>query len=96
MRLIRLLFAAKTAIFRAVPLLRDTRVPLLLKLVVVSIGLLIISPLDLFGDVPVLGALDDAALLTLLCMWFVSQASRHVEPVPVGRRSGSTLAIRRA
>jgi uncharacterized membrane protein YkvA (DUF1232 family) len=96
MRLLRLLIAAKTAIFRTVPLVRDVRVPLSLKLVAAAIGLLIVSPLDLFGDVPVLGALDDAALLTLLCMWFVSQASRHVEPVPVRRRSGSALAIRRA
>lgn len=96
MRILRLLFAAKTAIFRTVPLLRDVRVPLSLKLVAAAMGLLVISPLDLFGDVPVLGALDDAALLTLLCMWFVSQAARHVEPVPVRRRSGSLLAIRRA
>lgn len=96
MRILRLLFAAKTAIFRTVPLLRDARVPLSLKLVAAAMGLLVISPLDLFGDVPVLGALDDAALLTLLCMWFVSQAARHVEPVPVRRRSASLLAIRRA
>jgi uncharacterized membrane protein YkvA (DUF1232 family) len=96
MRILRLLFAAKTAIFRTVPLLRDARVPLSLKLVAAAMGLLVISPLDLFGDVPVLGALDDAALLTLLCMWFVSQAARHVEPVPARRRSGSLLAIRRA
>jgi uncharacterized membrane protein YkvA (DUF1232 family) len=96
MRILRLLFAAKTAIFRTVPLLRDARVPLSLKLVAAAIGLLVISPLDLFGDVPVLGALDDAALLTLLCMWFVSQAARHVEPVPVRRRSSSVLAIPRA
>jgi uncharacterized membrane protein YkvA (DUF1232 family) len=96
MRILRLLFAAKTAIFRTVPLLRDVRVPLSLKLVAAAMGLLVISPLDLFGDVPVLGALDDAALLTLLCMWFVSRAARHVEPVPVRRRSGSLLAIRRA
>lgn len=96
MRILRLLFAAKTAIFRTVPLLRDARVPLSLKLVAAAIGLLVISPLDLFGDLPVLGALDDAALLTLLCMWFVSQAGRHVEPVPVRRRSGSMLAIRRS
>ncbi len=96
MRILRLLFAAKTAIFRTVPLLRDARVPLSLKLVAAAMGLLVISPLDLFGDVPVLGALDDAALLALLCMWFVSQAARHVEPVPVRRRSGSLLAIRRA
>jgi hypothetical protein len=59
-----------------------------------SIGLLIIAPLNLFGDSPVLGALDDAALLTLLCVWFVSRAVRRVEPVPAGRRSGSALAVR--
>jgi len=94
MRILRLLYAAKTAIFRTVPLLRDARVPMSLKLVAAAIGLLIISPVDLFGDVPVLGALDDAALLTLLCMWFVSQAARHVEPIPVRRRPGSVLAIR--
>jgi uncharacterized membrane protein YkvA (DUF1232 family) len=76
-----------------VPLLRDARVPMSLKLVAAAIGLLIISPVDLFVDVPVLGALDDAALLTLLCMWFVSQAARHVEPIPVRRRPGSALAI---
>jgi uncharacterized membrane protein YkvA (DUF1232 family) len=96
MRILRLLFAAKTAIFRTVPLLRDARVPLSLKLLAAAIGLLVISTVDLFGDVPVLGALDDAALLTLLCMWFVSQAARYVEPVPVRRRSGSMLAIRRS
>ena len=94
MRLLRLLFAAKTAIFRTVPLLRDGRVPLALKLIAIAIGLVVISPVDLFGDIPVLGALDDAALLTLLCMWFVSQASRHVEPIPVRRRQGNGLALR--
>ncbi|HTA56291.1 MAG TPA: YkvA family protein [Candidatus Acidoferrales bacterium] len=93
MRLIRLLFAAKTAIFRTVPLLRDRRVPLALKLIAAAFALVVISPVDLFGDIPVLGALDDAALMTLLCMWFVSQASKHVEPVPARRRPGSQLAI---
>lgn len=94
MRLLRLLFAAKTAIFRTVPLLRDGRVPLALKLIAAVIALLVISPVDVFGDIPVLGALDDVALLTLLCMWFVSQASKHVEPVPVRPRLGSELAVR--
>ena len=89
-----MLFAAKTAIFRTLPLMRDGRVPLALKLVAAAIALLVISPVDLFSDVPVLGALDDAALLTLLCMWFVSQAGKHVEPVPVRRRTGSQLATR--
>jgi uncharacterized membrane protein YkvA (DUF1232 family) len=83
MRLIRLLLAAKTAIFRTVPLMRDTRVPLALKLIAVAIGILVISPIDIFSDIPVLGALDDAALLALLSMWFVGQAAKHVEPVVV-------------
>ena len=93
MKLLRLLVVSKTAIFRTLPLLRDGRVPLALKLVAAALALLVISPLDLFGDIPVLGALDDAALLTLLCIWFVSQASKHIEPVPVRRRPGSRLAI---
>lgn len=90
----RLFVAAKTAIFRTIPLVRDTRVPLSLKLIAAAIALLVISPIDVFSDIPVLGVLDDAALLTLLCMWFVSQASKHVEPIPVRRRPGSTLATR--
>jgi uncharacterized membrane protein YkvA (DUF1232 family) len=94
MRLARLLLVAKTAIFRTVPLVRDARVPTSLKLIAAAIALLVISPIDVFSDIPVLGALDDAALLTLLCMWFVAQASKHVEPVPVRRRSGSALATR--
>ena len=91
MRVMHLLLAAKTAIFRTVPLMRDVRVPLSLKLVAAAIALLVISPVDIFGDIPVLGALDDAALLTLLCMWFVSQAAKHVEPVPVRPRPAGML-----
>lgn len=94
MRLLPLRFAAKAAIFPTVPLVRDARAPLSLKVVAALIGLLIITPLDLFGDIPALGALDDAALLTLLCVWFVSRAVRHVEPVLGRRRSGSALAVR--
>ena len=90
----RLFLAAKTAILRTLPLVRDARVPTSLKLTAAAIGLLVISPIDVFSDIPVLGALDDAALLTLLCMWFVSQASKHVEPVPVRRRPGAALATR--
>jgi hypothetical protein len=33
--------------------------------------------------------------LTLLCMWFVHQAGKHVEPVPVRARPGSALAVTR-
>lgn len=94
MKLLRLLYAAKTAIFRAVPLMRDARVPIALKAIAIGMAIAVVSPIDLFGDIPVLGAFDDAALLTLLCVWFVNAAAKHVEPVPVRRRPGTSLAVR--
>jgi uncharacterized membrane protein YkvA (DUF1232 family) len=87
-----LLLAAKTAIFRTVPLMRDARVPLALKLTALVIGILVISPIDIFSDIPVLGALDDAGLLTLLCVWFVSQAAKHADIVPARPRPVPMLA----
>jgi uncharacterized membrane protein YkvA (DUF1232 family) len=94
MRLLRLLLVAKKAIFRTLPLMRDVRVPWSLKLLTAAIALLVVSPVDLFSDIPVLGALDDAALLTLLCMWFVSQAGKHVEPIPIRARTATALVAR--
>lgn len=94
MRFLRLLYAAKTAIFRTVPLMRDARVPMVLKVFAAFVALAIVSPVDLFGDIPVIGALDDVALLTLLCMWFVNAAGKHVEPIPVRKTVGSSLAVR--
>jgi uncharacterized membrane protein YkvA (DUF1232 family) len=88
--------AAKAAILRTVPLMRDERVPTALKVGAGLLAVLVVSPIDLFSDIPVLGALDDVALLSLLCMWFVHLASRHTEPVRVnaGPRPGSALAVR--
>jgi len=79
MALPRVLFSAVRNFKRAFPLLRDERVPLQLKIITGVVALLIISPLDIFGDIPVLGLLDDAVLLTLLCGLFVMIASRAVE-----------------
>jgi uncharacterized membrane protein YkvA (DUF1232 family) len=50
----------------------DGRVPSWLKLTTVVAALLIISPLDIFSDIPLLGPLDDVALLMLLWQLFVS------------------------
>lgn len=80
MRLLRLVVAAKSAIFRTVPLMGDARVPFSLKAIVVVMAVLVVSPVDVFGDIPILGALDDGALLTLLCLWFVNRAARHATP----------------
>jgi uncharacterized membrane protein YkvA (DUF1232 family) len=78
MRVLRLLGAARSAIARVIPLMRDARVPFALKFGTAAFAILILSPIDIFGDIPILGALDDAALLTLLCMWFVARAERRV------------------
>src|SRR5579864_2304493 len=75
---------------RVLPLMRDERVPAGLKVATGAVALLILSPLDVFGDIPVLGLLDDAILLTLLAMLFVAIATRmtqrDVTPQPVSRR----------
>lgn len=79
MALPRLLFTAARNFKRAWPLVRDERVPVALKAVTGVLALLIISPLDVFGDIPVLGILDDAVLLSLLCMAFVWMATQTLE-----------------
>lgn len=60
---------------RVLSLMRHARVPLPLKLGTLLAALVILSPLDLFGDVPGLGLLDDAMLLTLLAVLFVQVAN---------------------
>lgn len=84
----RLLYAAASNFKRAWPLLRDERVPGGLKAVTGILALFIISPLDIFGDIPVLGLFDDAVLLTLLCMLFVWMATQSIQKnvTPVRRR----------
>ena len=77
MRILRLLAVARTSFGRLVPLVRDARVPMWLKVGAGVGAVLIISPLDIFGDIPFLGAIDDAVLLTVLCTWFVRLAERH-------------------
>lgn len=72
----RLLFSALRNWRRALPLMRDERVPTALKAGTALLGVLILSPIDVFGDIPVLGVLDDAVLLTLLCSAFVVLATR--------------------
>lgn len=91
MALLTTLLKAKRGLFSVLPLMRDTRVPLALKLITGAIAVVIVSPVDLLGDIPILGVLDDGVLLTLLCMWFAGQAGKHLiaaqpEPVAVPMR----------
>jgi uncharacterized membrane protein YkvA (DUF1232 family) len=77
MKLFRTLIRAKTSLLRVVPLMRDARVPGVLKWGAGALALLVVSPLDLFGDIPLLGLLDDTALLSILAVAFVALATRH-------------------
>jgi len=92
MKLFRTLVRAKTSLLRVVPMLQDARVPGHLKWGAGALALLIVSPLDLFGDIPVLGLLDDAALLSILAVAFVALATKHTtKPATV---LSSELAVR--
>jgi uncharacterized membrane protein YkvA (DUF1232 family) len=49
----------------------DRRVSLALKAAAGLGALLVVSPIDLLGDIPVIGALDDVALLAIIAALFV-------------------------
>ena len=85
MRLIRIFTTARRALPRILPLFRDARVPFWLKAGAVALALLIVSPVDIFGDIPILGFFDDAVLLALALNAFVRFAEGFVlrEAVPV-------------
>jgi uncharacterized membrane protein YkvA (DUF1232 family) len=78
MNVLRLVSIARSSLPRLLPLMRDARVPLWLKGATIAAGLLIISPIDLFGDIPILGIFDDITLLGLLAALFVGIASALV------------------
>lgn len=90
----RVFFAAVNNFKRALPLIRDSRVPLQLKLAAGFAALLIVSPLDVFSDIPVLGLLDDALLLTLLCWGFVTLATRTIEKNVTPKRENAISVLR--
>jgi uncharacterized membrane protein YkvA (DUF1232 family) len=83
MYLLRLFAAVRRALPRVVPLFRHAGVPFWLKAATLLGALLIVSPLDVFGDIPVLGFVDDAVLLALLANAFVAIAARYAA-LPVG------------
>jgi uncharacterized membrane protein YkvA (DUF1232 family) len=67
----------RTELPRLLPLFRDGRVPLWSKILAGLAAALVISPLDLFGDIPLLGLVDDAALLLLIVHLFVAFAEKR-------------------
>jgi uncharacterized membrane protein YkvA (DUF1232 family) len=93
MRLLLRLFRARTGFLRVLPLMRDERVSTSLKLFAAAAALAIVSPLNLLGDIPIVGLLDDAVLLGLLATIFVNLATRQIER-PVMARAEAPLARR--
>jgi len=67
----RFMWALRSFGARVAGLFLDRRISPGLKGVTALAALIIVSPLDIFSDIPVLGMLDDVALLTLLAMLFV-------------------------
>jgi len=94
MKTLRALFLARRNFLRVLPLMRDPRVPIALRITVIALALFIVSPLNVLGDIPLIGFLDDAALLALLATWFVSRADAYAAEAPRPVRStapGSSL-----
>ncbi len=73
-----MLSTAVSEVPRLVPLVRDERVPLWSKVLLGVVVLLVISPLNLFGDIPGLGFIDDATLLLFVVHVFVNFAEKRL------------------
>jgi uncharacterized membrane protein YkvA (DUF1232 family) len=82
MGLLMLFARSPRLIVQAYRLLRHPGVPSRLKLMTAAGAALILSPIDLFGDIPVLGLFSDSVLLALLLAWFVRMGTRSIEAGP--------------
>ncbi len=82
LRLFRLV-RIRRALVDAYRLMRDPLVPLRLKLIALALAVLILSPLNILGDLPLLGLVDDVALLGLVAGWFIGAAARHQARAPL-------------
>ncbi|OGN85664.1 MAG: hypothetical protein A2082_06725 [Chloroflexi bacterium GWC2_70_10] len=60
-------------------LLRDPRVPAEQKLILAAVGAYVLMPLDIIPDfIPVLGQVDDVAVVLLGLRWFIRAAPEEV------------------
>ena len=70
MRLLRLIFTFRLTAARSLAAFADGRVPLRLKMAALGAAIFIVSPLNILGDIPLLGIVDDGTLLLLASAWF--------------------------
>jgi uncharacterized membrane protein YkvA (DUF1232 family) len=79
---------------RVLPLLRDSRIPLRIKIAAGLAAIFIISPLNILGDIPMLGFLEDATLLLLLAHWFVGYGERTLANVAASASAAAPTTMR--
>jgi uncharacterized membrane protein YkvA (DUF1232 family) len=85
-----MLWALRHNAMRVGRLFLDQRVPVSLKALTALGALLVISPVNLLGDIPLVGVLDDAALIMLLAWLFV----RFCPPDVVAEYAAAAAASR--
>lgn len=95
MKIFRTFSAARHELPRLLPLYRDARVPTWAKIAAIAAALFIVSPLNLLGDIPLLGFFDDAALLAFVIHYFVRFAEGQIanEIVPARKTAPPASAI---
>lgn len=76
-KLFRTLFFARRKLMAVLPLMKDERVPVSLKGLAVVLAVLVFTPVNFLGYIPVIGLFDDAALLMFISSWFVGEATKH-------------------
>jgi uncharacterized membrane protein YkvA (DUF1232 family) len=74
---------------RVARLFLDRRVSPGLKVLAALGALVAVSPIDLLGDIPVLGAFDDVALLALIAALFVRFCPRDAVAEHFGATAGA-------
>ena len=92
MKIFRTFNAARHELPRLLPLYRDARVPTWAKVAAVAAAVVIVSPLNVLGDIPLLGFFDDAALLAFVIHYFVRFAEGRIENEIVSARKTTSAA----
>ncbi len=68
---LRMLTTLQRQVPRVLPLMKDAGVPLWAKVLAIGAAVLIVSPLDILSDIPIVGFFDDAVLLGFVVNAFV-------------------------
>jgi uncharacterized membrane protein YkvA (DUF1232 family) len=77
----RFAFGLRRPAFRALRAMGDRRVPGHLKLLLIAATIFVLSPLNILGDLPLLGFFDDAGLLALAFTWFSRASAPYINTI---------------